>query len=336
VTAGAATVERERRRLVDWRRLVNRHGWTVGVYVILLGAFLYWQSLVTNFSSFDVQTLALDIVPLAFAAMAQAVVVISGGIDLTVGSLMSFASVVSGRYMVHMSYREALLFAALMILGGALAGAFTGLLITVSRVPDIVVTLALLFVWQGVALKILSTPGGGAPLDFIKLGQGYTGSQWIPTGLVVTLAAFAVVWLPLRWTKPGLAIYAVGSNRNAAYLSGISVARARILAYALSGVFATLGGIALTTIATQGNPIGGTNYTLQSVAAIVLGGVALVGGKGGLIGPIGAAVILILIKNILVLKGFDQNYVQVIQGTIIVVIVVLGALVTLQRGRHAA
>ena len=91
----------------------------------------------------------------------------------------------------------------------------------------------------------------------------------------------------------------------------------------------------LTTIATQGNPIGGVNYTLQSVAAIVLGGVSLAGGKGGLVGVLGAAAALALVKNILPLRGYDQNIVQVVQGTIIVLIVVLGALVT-QQGRRRA
>src|SRR5919204_5370027 len=138
--------------------------------------------------------------------------------------MMSLVNVLSAKYMVHMSYREALLYAVALILGGALAGAFTGSVITVSRVPDIVVTLAMLFVWAGLALQILEIPGGGAPQKFLDLGIGTTFSQWIPTCAVIVLATVALVWLPIRWTKPGLAIYAIGSSRNAAYLSGINVA----------------------------------------------------------------------------------------------------------------
>ena len=144
-------------------RLVRRHGWTVGVYVLLLVLVLFWRTIPANWGSFDVQSLAIDALPLAFAAMAQSVVIISGGIDLSVGSLISLVNVLSAKYMVDMSFRNALLFGALLLAGSAAAGAFTGSLTVLSRVPDIVVTLAMLFVWAGVALEILQIPGGGAP-----------------------------------------------------------------------------------------------------------------------------------------------------------------------------
>src|SRR5207249_10333280 len=168
VVAGAARA----RARIGWRRLVSRHGWTVGVWVLFLLMIPYWRSLSHQSAAVDIQSLAIDILPLAFAAMAQSIVIISGGIDLSVGSLMSLTNVVSAKYMVHMSYRDALLFGAGMILAGAAAGAFTGSLITLSRVPDIVVTLAMLFVWAGLALQILEIPGGGAPQKFIDLGIG--------------------------------------------------------------------------------------------------------------------------------------------------------------------
>ena len=133
--------------------------------------------------------------------------------------------------------------------------------------------------------------------------------------------------------RPGLALYSVGSNRNAAYLSGVGVARTRIFAYALGGVFAGLAGLALTSTAGIGDPNAGQYYTLNSVAAAVLGGVALVGGKGGLVGPIAAAFVLTLVKTILVLKGVDQNWAQVIQGTLIIVVVMIGGLAIRERRR---
>ena len=153
--------------------------------------------------------------------------------------------------------------------------------------------------------------------------------------LVIVLIVFALVWLPIRRAKPGLAIYAIGSNRNATFLSGISVAKTRIGAYALGGAFAALGGLALTAATSgYGDPNAGGYYTLNSVAAIVLGGVALVGGKGGLIGAIAAAVVLTLTKTSLVLRGVDPNYVQVIQGTLIIVVVMLGAFVARHEVRR--
>ena len=314
-------------------RLARRHGWTVGVYVLLLVLALYWRTIPAKWGSFDVQSLAIDALPLAFAAMAQSVAIISGGIDLSVGSLISLVNVVAAKYMVHMSLREALGFAALLLVGSAAAGAFTGTLIVLSRVPDIVVTLAMLFVWAGVALQVLQIPGGGAPLSYLQLGTGHWWSQWVPSGLVILLLGFALLWLPMRWARPGLALYSVGSNRNAAYLSGVSVARTRIFAYALGGLFAGLAGLALTSTAGIGDPNAGQYYTLNSVAAAVLGGVSLVGGVGGLIGPIAAAFVVTLVKTMLILKGVDQNWAQVIQGSLIIVVVMIGGLAIRQRRR---
>jgi ribose transport system permease protein len=333
MTTTVADVAGTRPRIL-WRRLVARHGWTVGVWLLFLLLIPYWRSLSSQPASFDIQSLAIDMLPLALAAMAQSVVIISGGIDLSVGSLMSLVNVVSAKYMVHMSYREALLYAVAIILGGALAGAFTGTLIVVSRVPDIVVTLAMLFVWAGLALQILEIPGGGAPQKFLNLGTGTTVSKYLPTSALIVAGALVLIWLPIRWTKPGLAIYAVGSNRNAAYLAGIGVERTRIGAYALGGVFAAVGGLALTASSGIGDPNAGAIYTLNSVAAAVLGGVSLLGGVGGLIGPIAAAGILTLVKTILILRGENPNYAQVYQGAIIIVVVMLGGLVARRSARR--
>ena len=325
---------------VHWGRLARRHAWTAGVYVLLLGLILYWRTIPAAWGTFDVQSLAIDALPFAFAAMAQAVVIISGGIDLSIGSLMGLVNVLSAKYMFDattgqaVSMREAVVIALLLILGAALAGALTGLIITVTKVADIIVTLAMLFVWGGAALAVMQIPGGGAPLEFTKLAVGYTLTPWLPTGIVILAVVVLCVWVPIRWRKPGLALYAIGSSRNASFLSGISVARTRIGAYALGSAFAALGGLALTASSGIGDALSGQYYTLNSVAAVVLGGVALVGGVGGLIGPIAAAFVLTLVKSIMILKGVDQNWAQVIQGTLIVLVVMIGGLALRQRGKH--
>jgi ribose transport system permease protein len=141
------------------------------------------------------------------------------------------------------------------------------------------------------------------------------------------------LWLTVRRTRVGLALYAIGSHRNAAYLAGVNVAAARIGAYAFGAAFAGLGGLALTAASGIGDPHSGDIYTLNSVAAVVLGGVSLLGGVGGLIGPIAAAFILTLVKTILVIKGVDQNWAQVIQGTLIVLVVMVGGLALRQKGK---
>ena len=311
-----------------WRRALRLHGWTIAVWLVLLAMVPYWRSLSEQDFKFDLQSLAIDALPLCFAAMAQAVVVISGGIDLSIGSLMGVINVLSAREMVDMSFRQALAFSLLLIVLAALASGFTGLIITVTRIPDIVVTLGMLFVWLGVALWILEIPGGGVPLDYSDLALGNVGSTVIPTGAVVVFAALLLLWVPLRWLRPGLAIYAVGSNRNSAYLSGISVFRTRVGAYLLAGVFTGLGGLALSASSGIGDPNSGATYTLNSVAAVVLGGVSLLGGVGGLVGVIAAAYVLTLSKIILLLRGTDPNYANVYQGALIILVVVLGGLLT--------
>jgi ribose transport system permease protein len=328
VSAAPATTALEFHGPPPWRRALRLHGWTIAIWLVLIAMVPYWRSLTQQDFKFDLQSLAIDALPLCFAAMAQAVIVISGGIDLSIGSLMGVVNVLSAREMVDMSFRQAIAFSLLLILLTALASGFTGLIITLTRIPDIVVTLGMLFVWQGVALWIMEIPGGGVPVDYSDLALGDFGSTTIPNAAVVVFAALLLVWVPLRWLRPGLALYAIGSNRNSAYLSGISVARTRVGAYLLAGVFTGLAGLALSASSGIGDPNSGTTYTLNSVAAVVLGGVSLLGGVGGLIGVIAAAYVLTLSKIILLLRGTDPNYANVYQGALIILVVVIGGLLT--------
>jgi ribose transport system permease protein len=318
----------EFRGAAPWRRNLRLHGWTIAVWLVLLAMVPYWRSLSQQDFKFDVQALAIDALPLCFAAMAQAIIVISGGIDLSIGSLMGVINVLSAREMVDMSFHRALAFSLLLIVLAMLASAFTGLIIVLTRIPDIVVTLGMLFVWQGVALWIMEIPGGGVPIDYSDLAVGDLGTTGIPNAAVVVFGALLLVWVPIRWLRPGLALYAVGSNRNSAYLSGIGVARTRVGAYLLAGLFTGLAGLALSASSGIGDPNSGSTYTLNSVAAVVLGGVALVGGIGGLIGVIAAAYVLTLSKIILLLRGTDPNYANVYQGALIILVVVIGGLLT--------
>ena len=316
-------------------RVARRHGWTIGVYALLFVLVLYWRSQThLPWGPFDVQSLVIDALPLALAACGQAIVIISGGIDLSVGSMMSLVNVVAAKYMIHMSFRDALLFSLLIVAGAAVVGALTGLTIVVTRVADIIVTLAMLFVLGGLALAVLEVPGGGIPAKYGTLVTVDTvATTWLPAALVLLLGIYAVLWLSIRRTRLGLALYATGSNRNAAYLAGVDVSRSRIVAYAYSGAFAALGGLALTGASSLGDPNSGGIYTLNSVAAVVLGGVSLLGGVGGLIGPIAAAFVLTLVKTLMILKGVDQNYAQVIQGSLIVLVVMIGGLAIRQKGK---
>jgi ribose transport system permease protein len=157
-------------------------------------------------------------------------------------------------------------------------------------------------------------------------------SAWIPKALVLLVVCLCIIWIPLKRSKLGLSIYAIGSSELAAFRSGVPVARTRIIAYALSGLFAAMGGLALTMSTGIGAPIPGP-YLLASVAAVVLGGVALGGGKGGLLGPIVAVFVLRLVRTDLTLLAIDPNVTAIIEGAIMVAVVMFGAFITM-RGRQ--
>ena len=220
-------------------------------------------------------------------------------------------------------------------------GALNGTLIVLTRVPDIVVTLAMLFVYQGVALLILNSPGGAAALWLKAMvvgtimipGVPTSITMWIPNALVILTVLLALVWIPLKRSRLGLAIYAVGSSELAAFRSGVPVARTKIIAYGIGGLFAAMGGLSLTMSTGIGAPIPGP-YLLASVAAVVLGGVVLGGGRGGLVGPIVAVFVLRLVRTDLTLMSVDPNATTIIEGTIMVAVVMLGAFLAM-RGRSA-
>ena len=318
---------------LDSRRVATRHGWTIGVYLLMGILLIIYISVAPIFTSFDLGSIVIGALPLAFAAMAQAVIVISGGIDLSLGVMVAVINVIAASLMETTSFGTSLLIAVGLMALGVVMGTINGGLIVVSGVPDIVVTLAMSFVWGGVALLIMRTPGGGAPEDFQLLGTGTVMSAWVPAGAVVIAVVLAAAWLPLRWRRPGFAIYAIGSNRERAYLSGVNVRLTRVLAYAIGGFFAAMGGLAATATTGIGTPYAGNFITLNSVAAVVLGGVSLVGGKGGLVGPVAAAFCLSMVPQIMVFQGIDPNYGQVIQGGLIVLVVMVAGLLLLRERR---
>ena len=301
-------------------------GWVLralGMPALLAAAIALTRLAHPDFGPFEIQTLALGALPLALAAAAQAIVVISGGIDLSIGSLIAVANVLSASLMQHATFKESLAWSALVLACGAAAGFSNGLIVALSRVPDVVATLTTGFIWGGVALLILESPGGGAPAAYANIAAGSDFGPWLPNALVVMVLAVAGIWLPITQTRIGLLIYAAGSDPVAAFRSGVNVRGARTIAYVFSGIVCAVGGMALTMTTGIGAPLAGSYYTLSSVAAVVIGGVSLAGGRGGLIGPVIAAVLLTLAPMDLVFLGIDPNYGQVIQGTLIVLVVMV-------------
>ena len=327
-----ATATKRRPGGANLGRAVRRFGWTIAVYALFAVLMVITIIIKPDYGAFEWNTLTLAALPLAFAAAAQTMVVLSGGIDLSVGPLMALANVLALRAMVGHDLGYSLGSALVILVAVTLAGALNGLVIVLSRVPDIVITLATSFIWGGLALLILARPTPGIPLDFQNLAQGSALSPWVPNALLLLLV-IPLLWIPLRRSRAGLAVYAVGSDRNAAFRSGVNLGLSRVLAYSAGGFFAGCGGLALSMTTGVGSPLAGTYYTLSAVSAIVLGGVSLAGGRGGMLGPVAAAYILSLIPAVLIYVGIDPNYGQMVQGVLIVLVVMIGGLGVVLRRR---
>jgi ribose transport system permease protein len=315
------------------RRSASRSVYTLALLGLLAGLLVFTLLIKPTFGAFDLETLSKGAMPLAFAAAAQAIIVISGGIDLSIGSMMALTNVTAALLMQQLPPEAAVGVVALVLAMGLVLGLVNGLLVVWTRVPDIVVTLAMSFVWAGAALLVLPRPGGAAAPWFVELASGSFFVELVPKAAVVLLVVVAIVWLPLRRSRLGLSVYAIGSDRLAAFRSGIDVSRIRVIAYALGGLFAACGGLALTMSTGIGTPTTGL-YTLQAVTAIVLGGVSLAGGRGGIVGPIAAAYILGLIRLDLVFLGVNPNYSTVIQGSIMILVVMVVGFITLRTERR--
>ena len=307
-------------------RRLARAGRLLGMPLLFAAAMAATVAIHPDFGSFEVQSLALGALPLALAAAAQAIVIISGGIDLSIGSMIAVSNVLSASLMQHATFGQSLALSLLVLAAGAGQGLLNGLVVAVSRIPDVVATLTTGFIWGGVALLILERPGGGAPAAYLNIAAGADFGPWAPNALVVMVVAVVAIWLPIRLSRIGLLIYAAGSDPVAAFRSGVNVMRARTIAYMFSGIACAVAGMGLTMTTGIGAPLAGAYYTLSSVAAVVIGGVSLAGGRGGMAGPVIAALLLTLAPMDLVFLGIDPNYGQVIQGTLIVLVVMVAGL----------
>ena len=318
------------RRSMNVSRLAKRHAWTVGVWLLLGLLGLWYSTRVPRFSGFEMASIVRSGLPLALLALAQSTVVIGGGIDLGLGALLVLSNVMAARFMLDQDLGASLAVGIGVILVVSALNGLVGWIITRSRVPDIVVTLATLFIFGGMALWVLPSPGGGmtGQLRWVFTGSevGIGANPWPP--LVVITVFSLVAWYVMRHRRTGLSIYAMGSNLQSAFLSGLDVGRTKIISYALAGGYAALAGLATTAITGSGDPRFSIALaaTLNAVAAVVLGGIALTGGIGSVLGAVAAGYSLLLLSPIMTALRVDPNQAQVVQGTLIVLVVMAGGL----------
>lgn len=318
-------------------RWVRRHGWTAGVWLLLVVMVGWYATLIPSFGSFELSSIAKNSLPSVYLALAQGVVVISGGVDLGVGALMVLSNSVAATLMEDQPLWVVVLVAVGVVAGAALANGLVGWVIAVSRIPDIVVTLATLFIFTGLALMVLPSPGGGTHggLRYLFTGSevGIGTNFWPSLVMIAVPTMLFAAWLTR--TRQGLSIYAIGSDENAAHLSGVRILRAKVRAYATGGAFAGLAGVAKIAVANSGDPRfdNAVAGTLDSVAAVVLGGIILGGGIGSVVGAAGAGIVLFTLSPILTAMGVDPNTAQVVRGCVIVAVMVVAGIVQWRRWR---
>lgn len=295
-------------------RLLADH-WPVLVFVALLALNI---ALKQRFSLFDLRTLCANALPLALIALGQYFVVMTRGIDLSLGPIASLAGAVLS---LTIGDNLALGLAAPVVIG-AVAGLANGVLVARYRFPAIIVTLATMTVWQGVALVVLPNPGGFVPPEIQRLA---TRGLWFPPTPLILLALTMIGAGWVMSSRFGLHLRAIGGDEAAATMSGVRATRTTILAYTLAGVMAGLGGAYLALATASGSPTIGDDYILSSVATVVVGGVALSGGRGLTSGVVFGALILTIIGSLLYSAGISSFYQSMLTGLILVAVVAGGS-----------
>jgi ribose transport system permease protein len=263
---------------------------------------------------------------LAIVAMAQTLVVLTSGIDLSAGMVMVLANCLASHIVVG-SLPSALLGALGVLAVGALCGAVNALIVIFGRLQPIVTTIATGSIYYGVALALRPVPGGDVNA---ALADAFTGqiADVIPSSLLLLLGLVVLVWWPFRRSVVGRAVYAVGSSEVAAYMSGVPIRRAKFVAYTLSGLLASVAGLFVTFVTYSGeaSAANGGTYTLYSIAAVVLGGVSLFGGSGSAIGAIFGALMFRTIGDLLFVFNVEPLWQPLFQGVVLTAAVCLGSL----------
>lgn len=310
----------------DWRYHISHNLGTltaIGLFVLMFTIYISNHEVGLNPNV--ATTAANKAVLLALVAMAQTLPVLTRGLDLSVGMIFVMSNCIASAIVVG-TLGQGLAGCVAVLAVGAIAGFINGAIVVWGRLQPIITTLATGAIYYGIALWFRPTPGGDVQYD---IADFVTGQLWgtVPTALVVLLVVVLVIWIPYRSSVLGRAAYAVGSNEQAAYMSGVPVEKTKLLAYTLAGVLASIGGLILTFNTYSGEAsaaIGGT-YTLNSIASVVIGGTSLFGGWGSAIGSVFGAFVLRTIEDLLFVFDLPPLWQPLFQGVVLLVAISLGA-----------
>jgi ribose transport system permease protein len=297
--------------------MVRRH-WADLIVVILFVVLVVFTATTSDvfFTQRNLSNLLRQIVPNGLISLGMLIVILTGGIDLSVGSVVALAGILAAGLQHDMPLVVAILLA---LLAGVAAGAANGVLVARFKLAPFIVTLATLGAIRGIVYVYSDTPQSPTNPAFRKILGGSVGGFVGPVAVaaVIMVACYPIIWLFLNRTPAGRAIYAIGGNEEAVRLAGIKVDRQIVVSYILSGLFSAMAGVLLAARLGIAQPSLGSGYELDAIAAAVIGGAILGGGGGSVVGTFGGVLVLGLINNLLNLYNVQSYYQQILKGPII-------------------
>ena len=294
---------------------------TVIALIILMAVITIINS---NFlTANNLLNLLLQVTSNALIAFGMTFVILTGGIDLSVGSILALSSALTaGLLGSGMPVTLAILISLIL---GCILGMMNGLLISYGKLAPFIVTLATMTIFRGATLVYTNgnpiTKGLSDTFLFQFLGQGYIVG--IPFPVIIMFIVFIVLYVLLHKTAFGKSVYAIGGNEKAAYISGVKLNKVKIIIYSISGIMASISGLIITSRLSSAQPTAGASYEMDAIAAVVLGGTSLSGGKGRILGTLIGALIIGVLNNGLNIIGVLAFWQQVVKGVVILIAVLI-------------
>ena len=290
----------------------------VGVLLVLITLFaiLNYRFSTSN----NLLNIARQVAMLGISSVGMAFVILTTGIDLSVGSMMGISNIIGALLMAELGM-PILPAICITLLISAVIGFISGILVAYVKVPALITTLGMMTILRGLAFILCDgLPVWGLPEGFKTIGQGYVGR--VPIPVIIMIVIFIVGWVFLNRTKTGRYIYGLGGNREAVRLSGVHIARIEVLVFTICALLSGIAGIIMLSRINAGRPGLGMGYELDVITAVVLGGVSIMGGAGSIFGVFIGVLIIGVLSNGLILINVSEFYQQIIKGVVLLLAVI--------------
>jgi len=302
---------------------INSYSSVIYTYIFLIVVFIIFYIFFPVYRSpANISNLLIQIAPLAIVALSQAVVLVGGGVDLSVGAVISLTTIIAANLM-GTSATGIILGLVLIFSIASLVGFINAVICNETHIPPLIVTLAMSYVVQGIVLWYRATPGGSVPRSLSNIIIYRFNVLSIP--IIIVVIIYIVFAFIMSRSVFGLHTYAVGGNELYARMAGVNIKKIRIGNYIISTVLASVAGIVLASRIGSGAPLIGSPYTLDSLTAAIIGGMTFAGGEGFVIGALGGAAIIGMINNALNMSGVDPFYQYIFSGGLLILAMIINS-----------